>query len=135
MADQISAGTLDAPSWDVISTAKVAASIYAPLGTDMTLGDYVRVVKVFVEGFKKTGKGWNQGSKSIWAELGADPSSPGVDTRGDPIVSAERKREDAQRHDQAVDLLAQDLKVFDSQLAAEGRPSRFSRSITTDSCS
>ena len=108
MADQISAGTLDAPSWDVISTAKVAAKIYAPLGTNMSLGDHVRVVKAFVEGFKKTGKGWKegrQGKHRSWNELDTDVSSPGQE------VSFEA--EDAKQYDLAVDLLAQDLKVID----------------------
>ena len=32
--------------------AKLAARIYAPLGTQMSLGDYVRVVRTFLEAFK-----------------------------------------------------------------------------------
>ena len=124
MADQISEGTLDAPSWDVINTAKVATSIYAPLGTNMSLGDHVRVVRAFVEGFKKTGKGWNQGHQKSrsWTELDADASFLGVDTREDVIVRAngERTREDVERHDHIVDLLAQDLKVFDLRLDTGG---------------
>ena len=32
--------------------AKLAARIYAPLGTGMSLGDYVRVVRTFLEAFK-----------------------------------------------------------------------------------
>lgn len=32
--------------------AKLAARIYAPLGTEMSLGDYVRVVRTFLEAFK-----------------------------------------------------------------------------------
>ena len=38
---QLSAGTLDSPSWKLIRTAKLATRIYAPLGTEMSLGDYV----------------------------------------------------------------------------------------------
>ncbi|OBZ70958.1 hypothetical protein A0H81_09023 [Grifola frondosa] len=52
MHQQISSGTLDAPSWKLIRNAKLAAGIYAPLGTTMSLGDYVRVVRVFLEAFK-----------------------------------------------------------------------------------
>ena len=49
---QMAGGTFDAPSWDLIRTAKMATSIYAPLGTAMSLGDYVRVTRTFLELFK-----------------------------------------------------------------------------------
>ncbi|RPD73456.1 hypothetical protein L226DRAFT_546418 [Lentinus tigrinus ALCF2SS1-7] len=48
----ISSGTWDAPSWKVLRAAKLAANIYAPLGARMSLGNYVRLVKLFVETFK-----------------------------------------------------------------------------------
>lgn len=35
--------------------ARLAAPIYAPLGTSMGLGDYVRVVRTFLEAFKAEG--------------------------------------------------------------------------------
>ncbi|KAF8210471.1 hypothetical protein K438DRAFT_1916849 [Mycena galopus ATCC 62051] len=52
MYEQISSGTIDSPSWDLVRVAKLAARIYAPLGTRMTLGDHVRVVRTFLEAFK-----------------------------------------------------------------------------------
>ena len=52
MHQQISYGTLDAPSWRLHRNAKLAARIYAPLGTQMSLGDYVRIVRTFLEAFK-----------------------------------------------------------------------------------
>ncbi|PCH43445.1 hypothetical protein WOLCODRAFT_138348 [Wolfiporia cocos MD-104 SS10] len=52
MHQQISSGTLDAPSWRLVRDAKLAARMYAPLGTTMSLGDYVRVVRTFLEAFK-----------------------------------------------------------------------------------
>ena len=52
MHREISAGTLDSPSWDLIRAAKLATRMYAPLGTRMSLGDYVRVVRTFLEAFK-----------------------------------------------------------------------------------
>ena len=117
MADQISGGTLDAPSWDVISTAKVAASIYAPLGTNMSLGDHVRVVRAFVEGFKKAGKGWNEGRQRSrsWIELDVGGSPPGQVDSHEAIAdrAEEMRRKDARRYDLDVDLLAQDLKVIE----------------------
>ncbi|KAF9263377.1 hypothetical protein L218DRAFT_902476 [Marasmius fiardii PR-910] len=48
----ISHGTLDGPSWGVIRTSKLAARVYAPLGTGMSLGDHVRVVRTFLDAFK-----------------------------------------------------------------------------------
>ncbi|KAF9482109.1 hypothetical protein BDN70DRAFT_875393 [Pholiota conissans] len=50
--DKISSGTFDSPSWDLIRSAKLAARMYAPLGTMMTLGDHVRLVRTFLEAFK-----------------------------------------------------------------------------------
>ena len=52
MHRQIATGTFDAPSWDFIRAAKTATPIYAPLGTAMSLGDYVRVTRAFLEVFK-----------------------------------------------------------------------------------
>lgn len=52
MHNKISSGTFDSPSWDLIRTAKLAARMYAPLGTMMTLGDHVRIVRTFLEEFK-----------------------------------------------------------------------------------
>lgn len=59
--DKISSGTFNSPSWDFIRTAKLAARMYAPLGTFMSLGDHVRLSCTFLEAFKtgyeKQGKG------------------------------------------------------------------------------
>ncbi|KDQ57625.1 hypothetical protein JAAARDRAFT_35317 [Jaapia argillacea MUCL 33604] len=52
MHQQISSGTFDSPSWDLIRIAKLCARMYAPLGTGMSLGDYVRVVRSFLDAFK-----------------------------------------------------------------------------------
>lgn len=52
MYQQISSGTIDSPSWDLVRTAKLAARLYAPLGTRMSLGDHVRVVATFLDAFK-----------------------------------------------------------------------------------
>ena len=52
MHQLISSQTIDAPSWDLIRSAKLAARMYVPLGTSMSLGDFVRVMRTFVEAFK-----------------------------------------------------------------------------------
>jgi len=54
MYEQISSGTFDSPSWDLVRVSKLAARMYAPLGTRMSLGDYVRVVRTFLDMFKAT---------------------------------------------------------------------------------
>lgn len=51
--DKISSGTIDSPSWELVRTAKLAARIYAPLGTRMSLGDHVRVIRTFLDAFKR----------------------------------------------------------------------------------
>jgi len=51
MHAQLSSNTIDAPSWDLVRAAKTAARIYVPFGTEMGLGDWVRVVARFVVGF------------------------------------------------------------------------------------
>ncbi|KAJ6625901.1 hypothetical protein B0H10DRAFT_1782405 [Mycena sp. CBHHK59/15] len=55
MHEQISSGTIDAPSWDLVRVGKLAGRIYAPLGTRMSLGDHVRVGRTFIEAFKAAG--------------------------------------------------------------------------------
>jgi glycerol-3-phosphate O-acyltransferase/dihydroxyacetone phosphate acyltransferase len=54
MQEEISSRTIDAPSWEIVRTAKLASRIYVPLGTRMSLGDYVRVTRIFVEAFKSS---------------------------------------------------------------------------------
>ncbi|GBE85550.1 hypothetical protein SCP_0800670 [Sparassis crispa] len=50
--ERVGAGTLHAPSWKMQRNAKMAAQLYAPLGTTISLGDHVRTVKIFLEAFK-----------------------------------------------------------------------------------
>ncbi|KAK2464280.1 hypothetical protein APHAL10511_003737 [Amanita phalloides] len=52
MHQVISSGTIDSPTWALLRIAKLAARMYAPLGTFMTLGDHIRVIRVFLELFK-----------------------------------------------------------------------------------
>jgi len=52
MHQVISSGTVSSPSWTLIRSAKLAARMYAPLGTFMSLGDHVRVIRAFLEAFK-----------------------------------------------------------------------------------
>jgi glycerol-3-phosphate O-acyltransferase/dihydroxyacetone phosphate acyltransferase len=63
MQTQISSGTIYAPSWQTIRVAKLAARMYAPLGTQMTLGDHVRVTRVFADGFVGVYPGMSESGK------------------------------------------------------------------------
>lgn len=89
LQQQISSGTLDAPSWRLIRIAKLAARMYAPLGTTMSLGDYVRVVRTFLEAFKL--------AESPRVEPSSDGEAPSP--------------EQVQREDQKIVQLGNDLKV------------------------
>lgn len=96
MQQQISSGTFDSPTFDIIRSAKLATRIYAPLGTNMSLGDYVRVCRAFVEVFK-------------WAELeGSRSDNQGFTTSG----SEEEDEHVVKLHCALVNKLRRDLKVW-----------------------
>ena len=67
----------------------MAARIYAPIGTEMTLGDYIRVVRTFLEAFKL-----------------AETSNSQPNGNGGPPLGAEGRAEDSK-----IIQLITDLKV------------------------
>ncbi|GLB37645.1 putative phosphate acyltransferases [Lyophyllum shimeji] len=93
MHQAISSGTIDSPTWDLVRTAKVALRIYAPLGTRMSLGDYVRGIRTFLDAFKL--------AESLSAET------------GEQIV------EDHKSARQVIEL-RNDLKAYQDQLVRWG---------------
>lgn len=104
MQSQISSGTIYAPNWNTVRVAKLAARMYAPLGTRMTLGDHVKVTRVFADSFsgRISGK-WEDVKKDEW---GSDRGES-VDEEIKPIES------DDQEVQQKRDALAKDLGVSD----------------------
>ncbi|KAL0578291.1 hypothetical protein V5O48_003702 [Marasmius crinis-equi] len=94
MHQQISHGTLDSPSWGLIRTSKLAARIYAPLGTHMSLGDHVRVVRTYLDAFK-----------TVRADGDASQSTPEDDRNIDKAL---------------ISQLESDLKAYQDQLAKWG---------------
>ncbi|KAI0949298.1 hypothetical protein AcW1_008952 [Taiwanofungus camphoratus] len=98
MHQQIGSGTLDAPTWKMIRNAKLAAQIYAPLGTMMSLGHYVRVVKTFLDAFRL-----------------AEHPSHDSGSNGD---SASKER--ALREDRKVIQLGDELKDYQDKLVRWG---------------
>lgn len=109
MHQEISSRTIDAPSWEVVRTAKLASRIYAPLGTRMSLGDYVRVTRIFVEAFKASD------------HVEEDVTSGGEDDK------AEYARADAD-----LVQLRHDLKGYQDQLSRWGiKDDRIRRPLAT----
>ena len=100
MQHQIAQGTLSAPSWRLIRNAKLAAHIYAPLGTEMALGDYVRVVRTFLEAFKVAEEEKNRAAR-VGTGNGSTSASEG-EVEG--IVAAREV-------DEKIVCLSADLKV------------------------
>lgn len=96
MHRQIATGTFDAPSWGLIRAAKMATPIYAPMGTAMSLGDYVRVTRTFLDVFKA-------------GHLLSDPSTSSTG-------SADSEA-NAPLEDEAVVKLKKDLQVSRRHLA------------------
>ncbi|KAF9784425.1 hypothetical protein BJ322DRAFT_847987 [Thelephora terrestris] len=90
---QISQGTVDAPSWEIVRSAKCAANIYAPLGTMMSLGDYVRLVKAYI---------------NVFAVAHA------------PVSQGEKEESSLREEDDRIVRLCADLKVYQDQLARLG---------------
>ena len=97
MHRQIATGTFDAPSWDLIRAAKTATPIYAPLGTAMSLGDYVRVTGTFLEVFKA-------------ASLIAEPGPKTDQANQEVMISDQLENKDIVR-------LKEDIQVSQSHLS------------------
>ncbi|KAF9051112.1 hypothetical protein BDZ89DRAFT_1056984 [Hymenopellis radicata] len=95
MHRQISSGTFDSPSWSLIRISKLAARIYSPLGTRMTLGDHVRVARAFLEAFKTV--------QNVSVDVSEDEGDD-----GELHAAVEAKH------------LLEDLKVYQDQLSAWG---------------
>ena len=47
---------LNAPDFETLRLARLAEQLYAPLGTKMTLGQYVRLIQMFANEFAKKGR-------------------------------------------------------------------------------
>ncbi|KAI0733045.1 hypothetical protein C8Q72DRAFT_988748 [Fomitopsis betulina] len=117
MHQQISLGTLDAPSWRMIRNAKLAACMYAPLGTTMSLGDYVRVVRTFQEAFKLAERPISENQSGSECEV---------------VIKEHGNAEGAQREDEKIRQLGDDLKAYQDQLVQHGiKDDRIRRPLPT----
>ncbi|KAG8830191.1 NADH:ubiquinone oxidoreductase [Serendipita sp. 399] len=113
MQSQISSGTIDAPDWKTVRVAKLAARMYAPLGTRMTLGDHVRVTRVFSDAFSGiTSRKWED---SIKDESGwGDPTTAGKGVSSDDPQSSTVASEESRER------LAEDLAEYQDFLTRLG---------------
>ncbi|KAI5117785.1 hypothetical protein M0805_000428 [Coniferiporia weirii] len=124
MQRQLAGGTFDAPSWGMVRAAKLAARMYAPLGTGMSLGAYVRVVRAFVEAFK-------------WAES-EGKSRDAVALAGSTTSGEEKEPGDEDDDEQQVkrqctlvNALQHDLKEYQDKLSYLGiKDDRVRRPLT-----
>ncbi|OAV88217.1 hypothetical protein PTTG_09899 [Puccinia triticina 1-1 BBBD Race 1] len=95
LTEKIRSGTLDSPSWDLIKAANMARTLYAPFGTQLSLGTHIRLTQRFVDVFA--------GRTSDPASSSSSSSSPQPSASASPPTS----------HDDLVkDLLAYQQLLF-----------------------
>lgn len=97
----------------MVRAAKLAARIYAPLGTRMRLGDYVRVMRVFVEGFK-VGEEREEGGSGSISGNGSVNISPNVSENGSGGGEESKpgnSKDEYTKEDLRLIQLRRDLKV------------------------
>ncbi|KAG8744840.1 hypothetical protein FRC10_009364 [Ceratobasidium sp. 414] len=123
--DQITQGTITAPSWKVIRTAKAAARIYVPLGTGMGLGDWVRVVGRFAgeDGFGGVGQLRNRKRSPIRSTMG-NPELAGVEWQPSPMTNGDtalpEQSETPSVSDEFVESLSNDIELYQTHLERLG---------------
>jgi hypothetical protein len=122
MEEQIRGGTLDAPSWEILRiglksphlhisgdssdpAARVAQRLYAPLGTELSLGEYVRLTQRFVDLFahKKRRLSSPAELKSFNFEMTSEHEGGFVQGPAEVTVDDDNA--------ESIDQLAKDLKV------------------------
>ncbi|CAE7228249.1 unnamed protein product [Rhizoctonia solani] len=123
--DDTTRGTITAPSWKIIRTAKAAGRIYVPLGTSMGLGDWVRVVGRFAgeAGFGGVGKLRSRKSSLHGSASPADQSGI-ISAQWQPGSSEEETVVEKIEHDsisdEFVETLAQDIQLYQTHLERLG---------------
>ncbi|GAA6020749.1 hypothetical protein JCM10207_002011 [Rhodosporidiobolus poonsookiae] len=94
IGSSIRSGILDAPSWSFLRLANTARRLYAPLGTKLTLGDYVRLTQRFVDALvgKRAERRWDD--EEVEAEVEVKKAQ-----------AQAKKAETLRRRDKALELL------------------------------
>jgi glycerol-3-phosphate O-acyltransferase / dihydroxyacetone phosphate acyltransferase len=103
MQSEISSGTIYAPNFEIVRVSRLAARMYAPLGTRMTLGDHVRVTRTFADAFSGS-------AKVKWEDTVKDSGSWGSehsivdDDSGGSVLPSDSELTQARRNKLAKDL-------------------------------
>jgi len=74
LTEKIRSGTLDSPSWDLIKAANMARTLYAPFGTQLSLGTHIRLTQRFVDVF--AGRAPSSSCSSSSSASTPSPSTP-----------------------------------------------------------
>ena len=132
MEEQIRGGTLDAPSWEILRigtlpacplliTARVAQRLYAPLGTDLSLGEYVRLNQRFVDLFahKKRRTSFGAYSPVIEKKEFISGSTSPSDQELESFIQAPHEIHVDEEDYEEIDSLARDLKNYQDILSKE----------------
>lgn len=104
MEEQIKSGILDAPSWKYIRAAHTARRLYAPLGTKLGLGDYVRLTQRFVDVLAN-----GKTAKSVFDESVSPLKTPMVSRKS--FLNGNETTATTSTSEEDIKLLVEDLKV------------------------
>ena len=123
--DQISQGTITAPSWKIIRTAKAAARIYVPLGTGMGLGDWVRVVGRFAGEAGFGGVGQQRSRKSSLHGSTAKAEKEVINAQWQPSPDVKEEdfsdiTEQSSISDEFIEALGRDIQLYQTHLERLG---------------
>ena len=121
MEEQIRGGTLDAPSWEIlrigitqrvlVDEARVAQRLYAPLGTELSLGEYVRLNQRFVDLFAHKKKRADSGTYTPILER-KEFNFESASMTDKEFIQAPEEIQIGEQDSDTIDLLAKDLKVL-----------------------
>jgi len=74
LSDALNAVTINAPDWETTRLAMTAARLHQPLGTDLALGQYLTLLRGWVEVLKRTVPPADPGSAACGVSAPADPA-------------------------------------------------------------
>ena len=74
LCDALNAVTINAPDWETTRLAMTAARLHQPLGTDLALGQYLTLLRGWVEVLKRTVPPADPGSAACGVSAPADPA-------------------------------------------------------------
>ncbi|KAH9451104.1 hypothetical protein MJO29_009220 [Puccinia striiformis f. sp. tritici] len=84
LTEKIRSGTLDSPSWDLIKAANMARTLYAPFGTQLSLGAHIRLTQRFVDVF--AGRTLSSSSSSSSSQPSTPALSPSSSSNHERLV-------------------------------------------------